>query len=90
MSTQLMVASPTAQTTHSSLCRFLFPCCCRSCRSLCCCCCLHHRFKELRDYVLARRDALGGGARGPGKAPSMMDLDLDDATALKKSGKGFA
>jgi hypothetical protein len=53
-----------------------------------CCCCF--RFKELRDYVLARRDALGGGPKGPGKQPSIMDLDLDDATALKKSGKGFA
>jgi len=44
------------------------------------------RFKELRDYVLARREALGAG---PGKEPSMMDLDMDDAEALKKS-KGFA
>lgn len=50
------------------------------------------RFKELRDYVLARRDALGGGggSKGATKEPSIMDLDLDDATALKKSGKGFA
>jgi hypothetical protein len=40
--------------------------------------------------VLARRDALGGGSSGKGKEPSIMDLDLDDATALKKSGKGFA
>lgn len=48
------------------------------------------KFKELRDYVLARRDALGGGPSGKGKEPSIMDLDLDDATALKKSGKGFA
>lgn len=45
------------------------------------------RFKELRDYVLSRRDALGGG---PSKEPSIMNLDLDDAEALKKSGKGFA
>lgn len=53
------------------------------------CRCAHlGRFKELRDYVLARRDALGGGSKG--KQPSIMDLDLDDATALKKSGKGFA
>lgn len=55
---------------------------------LLCAACL--RFKELRDYVLARRDALGGGSSGKGKEPSIMDLDLDDATALKKSGKGFA
>ena len=46
------------------------------------------RFKELRDYVLARRDALGGGKSS--KEPSMMNLDIDDAEALKKSGKGFA
>lgn len=49
------------------------------------------KFKELRDYVLARRDALGGGSgKGKNKEAAMMDLDLDDATALKKSGKGFA
>jgi hypothetical protein len=41
--------------------------------------------------VLARRDALGGGSgKGKNKEAAMMDLDLDDATALKKSGKGFA
>eukprot|EP00775_Hariotina_reticulata_P005958 gene5958-6197_t len=45
------------------------------------------KFKELRDYVLARRDALGGGPRSS-KTPSMMDLDLDDDEAMKK--KGFA
>lgn len=57
--------------------------------ALCCYCPIVSRFKELRDYVLARRDALGGGS-GKSKEPSIMDLDLDDATALKKSGKGFA
>jgi hypothetical protein len=50
--------------------------------SACCC-----RFKELRDYVLARRDALGGGRR-ENKTPSIMDLDMDDDEAMKK--KGFA
>eukprot|EP00879_Flechtneria_rotunda_P009265 GHRR01009699.1.p1 GENE.GHRR01009699.1~~GHRR01009699.1.p1 ORF type:complete len:245 (+),score=70.96 GHRR01009699.1:688-1422(+) len=45
------------------------------------------KFKELKEYVLARRDALGGG---PGKQPSIMDLDMDDDEAMKKSRKGFA
>ncbi|KAF8055742.1 hypothetical protein HT031_006646 [Scenedesmus sp. PABB004] len=52
------------------------------------------KFKELKEYVLARRDALGGGPRGgkgSGGAAALMDLDLDDAEALKRgSGKGFA
>jgi hypothetical protein len=47
------------------------------------------RFKELREYVLARRDALGGGPKNP-KNPKIMDLDIDDDAALGKSGKGFA
>jgi hypothetical protein len=50
---------------------------------------MHHRFKELREYVLARRDALGGGPRNP-KNPKIMDLDIDDDAALGKGGKGFA
>lgn len=54
-----------------------------ACVAGCCTC----RFKELRDYVLARRDALGGGSP---KNPSIMDLDVDDEVALRKSGKGFA
>jgi hypothetical protein len=45
------------------------------------------RYKELKDYILQRRDALGGG---PTKNPSMMDLDLDDDVALNKKKKGFA
>eukprot|EP00878_Enallax_costatus_P043585 GHUV01051610.1.p1 GENE.GHUV01051610.1~~GHUV01051610.1.p1 ORF type:complete len:154 (+),score=26.57 GHUV01051610.1:45-506(+) len=45
------------------------------------------KFKELRDYILARREALGGGQP---KNPSIMHLDIDDDVALKKSGKGFA
>jgi hypothetical protein len=54
-----------------------------------------HSFKELRDYVLSRRDALGGGPprgdRGSSsKVPSIMDLDMDDAEAMKRNGKGFA
>eukprot|EP00877_Chromochloris_zofingiensis_P005877 jgi/Chrzof1/1542/Cz10g11220.t1 len=49
------------------------------------------RFKELKNYVLERRDALGGG---PPKEPSIMNLDDDDddSTVQKTSGskKGFA
>jgi hypothetical protein len=52
-------------------------------------CHLRFRFKELREYVLARRDALGGGPKNP-KNPKIMDLDIDDDAALGKSGKGFA
>uniref|UniRef100_A0A383VHW1 YdbS-like PH domain-containing protein n=1 Tax=Tetradesmus obliquus TaxID=3088 RepID=A0A383VHW1_TETOB len=47
------------------------------------------KFKELKEYVLARRDALGGGPKNP-KGPRIMDLDLDDDTAMGKGGKGFA
>lgn len=40
--------------------------------------------------MLLRRDALGGGPKNP-KGPRIMDLDLDDDTAMGKgSGKGFA
>lgn len=46
------------------------------------------RFKELKDYVLARRDALGGGRR-KGGSPAITDLDMDDDEAMRKS-KGFA
>jgi hypothetical protein len=58
---------------------------------VCCCLAVIHccRFKELREYVLARRDALGGGPKNP-KNPKIMDLDIDDDAALGKSGKGFA
>ena len=87
MSTHLTVRFPPAHTTHGSLSRCPLSPAAAAPSALVA---VPPRFKELRDYVLARRDALGGGARGPGKAPSMMDLDLDDATALKKSGKGFA
>jgi len=45
------------------------------------------KYRELKDYILQRRDALGGG---PKKNPSMMDLDLDDDVALNKKKKGFA
>lgn len=52
---------------------------------------LFARFKELKNYVLERRDALGGG---PPKEPSIMNLDDDDddSTVQKTSGskKGFA
>ena len=56
------------------------------------------RYKELKDYILARRDALGGKpsetvvAAGSG---GIMDLDADDDVALGKvkagsGGKGFS
>jgi hypothetical protein len=44
--------------------------------------------------VLARAESMGGGPpksqKGNNKIPSMMDLDMDDAEAMKKGGKGFA
>jgi hypothetical protein len=52
--------------------------------------CRPARYKELRDYILARRDALGGG---PTKKSSGGDLDADELLGLKKpkkDSKGFA
>lgn len=57
------------------------------------------RYQELKEYILARRDELTGRKRDNdkgGKAPSIMDLDADDAAVGlgggggAKSGKGFA
>ena len=52
-------------------------------------------YKELKDYILARRDALGGkpvAATVASGSGGIMDLDADDDVAMGKvgGGKGFS
>ncbi|KAI8473112.1 MAG: hypothetical protein J3K34DRAFT_412257 [Monoraphidium minutum] len=54
------------------------------------------KFQEIKAYILERRDALTGraAAADKSKAPSIMDLDADDAAVGlgggKPKGKGFS